>query len=257
VRVWDLDTGQPAWEKKAPSFGVYDVAYSPDGRWLASARGNPYGPSERGEVTLREAGTGAQIQEFPVEKGGALGVAFSPDSRWLASGCGDGMVRIWDTRDLAGRPRELRGHSGMVRRVTFLPDGRLASAGGSWLGSEFGEVKIWDLSTGRWLDLLGHTNAVECVACSPDGRRLVTGSEDRTIKLWDTATGEEVFTLRGHTSGVESVAFSPDGRRIASGSDDRTVRVWDTSPPASHALFRRGAESRVRPAKLPSDPFAR
>ena len=143
-----------------------------------------------------------------------------------------------------------------MRRVLFLPDGRLASAGGSEFGSEFGEVKIWDLATGRWFDLLGHTQMVECLTCSADGRRLVTGSEDRTIKLWDTATGEEVFTLRGHTSGVFSVAFSPDGRRIASGGIDRTVRVWDTSPPASHALFRRGAESRVRPTELPADPFA-
>jgi WD40 repeat protein len=257
VRVWDLDTGQPVWEQKAPSAAVADMAYSPDGRWLASACGREWLPSERGEVTLWEAGTGVEIHKFPAYKAGVLGVAFSPDSRWLASGCADGMVRIWDTRDPAGKPRELRGHIGMVTRVRFLPDGRLASAGGSLVGSEFGEVKIWDLATGRWFDLLGHTHVVECLAYSPNGRRLVTGSEDRTIKLWDTATGEEVFSLRGHTSGVLSVAFSPDGRRLASGSTDRTVRVWDTSPPASHALFRRGAELRVGPAELPADPFAR
>jgi WD40 repeat protein len=235
---------------------VTDVAYSPDGRWLASACRNEVVPSERGEVTLWEAGTGVEIHKFPAYTGGVLGVAFSPDSRWLASGSADGMVRIWDPRDPAGKARELSGHIGMVRSVMFLPDGRLASAGGSAFGSEFGEVKIWDLSTGRRLDLLGHTHMVECLACSPDGQRLATGSLDRTIKLWDTSTGEEVFTLRGHTSGVVSVAFSPDGRRIASGSWDRTVRVWDTTAPASHALFRRGAESRVRPAELPADPFA-
>ena len=213
-------------------------------------------PSERGEVKLWDAETGREIRKFAVHTAGVLGVAFSPDSRWLAAGCADGMVRIWDTRDPAGKARELPGHIGTVERVVFLPDGRLASAGGIWFGSEFGEVKIWDLSTGRVLDLRGHTDLVWGLAYSPDGRRLATGSLDGTIKLWDTTTGEEVFTLRGHTAGVICVAFSPDGRRIASGSWDRTVRVWDTSPPASDALFRRGAEPRARLPELPENPFA-
>jgi WD40 repeat protein len=257
VCVWDLDTGQPVWEQKAPTEVVADVTYSPDGRWLASACGNPYGPSERGEVTLWEAATGVKVHEFPSSRDGVLGVAFSPDSRWLASGCAEGIVRIWDTRDLAGKARELRGHLGWVRRVMFLPDGRLVSAGGSLFGSDFGEVKIWDLSTEHAFDLRGHTSRVECLTYSPDGRRLATGSNDRTIKLWDTTTGEEVFTLRGHTACVLCVAFSPDGRRIASGGFDRTMRVWETSPPASRALFRHGAESPIRPPQLPADPFAR
>jgi WD40 repeat protein len=88
------------------------------------------------------------------------------------------------------------------------------------------------------------------------GHASLTAPSGQKVKLWDTATGEEVFTLRGHTSGVICVAFSPDGRRIASTSWDRTVRVWDTSPPASHDLFRRGAESLGKPPELPADPFA-
>jgi WD40 repeat protein len=169
------------------------------------------------------------------------------------------MVRIWDAKDPAHEARELPGHAGQVERVVFLPDGRLASAGGRSTTSGtsgLGEVKIWDLSTEQVLSLRGHTALVEGLACSPDGRRLATGSEDRTIKLWDTTTGEEVFTLRGHTAGVLCVAFSPDGQRIASGGYDRTVRVWDTSPPASHDLFRRGAAPLGKPPELPTDPFA-
>ena len=65
---------------------------------------------------------------------------------------------------------------------------------------------------------------------SPDGSRLATASDDRTIKLWDTTTGREVFTLLGHTGGLRSLAFSPDGHRIISGGVDASARVWDATP---------------------------
>jgi len=72
-------------------------------------------------------------------------------------------------------------------------------------------------------------NSVNCVAFSPDARHLACGSEDSTIKLWDTTTGKELATLTGHTRGVTSVAFSPDGNRIASSSDDSTIKLWDAA----------------------------
>jgi WD40 repeat protein len=258
VRVWDLETGRPVWEQKDRAAWAVDVAYSSDGRWLASAGVSQRG--QRGVVMLRDAETGREIRTFEERAAGVHGLAFSPDSRQLASGWGDGILRIREIEDPAGEAREHAGHAGGVRRVAYLPDGRLASAGGRSAAqdaSALGEVKIWDLATGRVRNLRGHTGRVEGLACSPDGRRLATGSDDRTVKLWDTTTGEEVFTLRGHTAGVICVAFSPDGRRIASGGWDRTVKVWDTSPPASDVLSGRGAGSRVGPAEFPADPFAR
>jgi eukaryotic-like serine/threonine-protein kinase len=75
--------------------------------------------------------------------------------------------------------------------------------------------------------LKGHAGPVWSVAFSADGRRLVSGSFDQTVKVWDAYTGQEQLSLKGHTDFVHSVAFSPDGRRIASGSWDRTVKVWD------------------------------
>ena len=69
------------------------------------------------------------------------------------------------------------------------------------------------------------------VAFSPDGHRIVSGSDDKTVRVWDAATGQPVGPpLTGHTDPVMGVAFSPDGQRIASGSDDNTLRVWDAPP---------------------------
>ena len=89
----------------------------------------------------------------------------------------------------------------------------------------------WDhlnhISDQAIITLYGHTDRVYGVAISPDGKRIVSGSRDGTIKIWDATTGGELMILRGHESSVMSVAFSPDGKWIASGSTDETIRIWD------------------------------
>ena len=79
------------------------------------------------------------------------------------------------------------------------------------------------------LTLVGHAGPVESVAFSPDGQRLASASGDQTVKIWDSATGKELFALKGHAGWVNSVAFSPDGQRLASASNDQTVKIWDSA----------------------------
>ena len=85
----------------------------------------------------------------------------------------------------------------------------------------------------------GHKNSVTSVAFSPDGKYIVSGSSDKTIRMWDAQTGKLVSDpFEGHTDQVTSVAFSPDGKYIVSGSSDKTIRMWD-----------------AQTGKLVSDPF--
>jgi WD40 repeat protein len=86
-----------------------------------------------------------------------------------------------------------------------------------------------DTQTGDEVSLLGHTDDVLFVAFSPDGKRIVSASFDRTIRIWNSETGDMVLDpLRGHTDWVYSAVFSPDGRRIASASRDETIRIWNS-----------------------------
>ncbi len=197
--------------------GVFDVAFSPDGRLLASCTFR--------EVRLWDPATGEHRRLLTGQTGSIDGVAFSPDGRLLAS-CGkDLAVWLWDPAT-GKRRRTLTGHTASVKGVAFSPDGRLLASCG-WDKT----VRLWDPATGEHRrTLTGHTGGdfacVDGVAFSPDGR-LLASCGFREVRLWDPATGEHRRTLTGHTSGVDGVAFSPDGRLLASCGFDNTVRLWD------------------------------
>jgi WD40 repeat protein len=100
--------------------------------------------------------------------------------------------------------------------------------------------------------LEGHSDGVSSVAFSPDGTQIVSGSYDKTVRLWDTVTGAALQTLEGHSGLVRSVAFSPDGTQVVSGSDDKTVRLWDAATGAALQTLK-GHSSHIRSVAISPD----
>ena len=103
----------------------------------------------------------------------------------------------------------------------------------------------------------GHTSPVWSVAFSPDGRHIVSGSLDQTIRVWDAQTGAQVGNpLQGHTESVSSVAFLPDGRHIVSGSEDHTTQYWDAQTDSSSAHAGKFPTMHIHPHPAPFSPIS-
>jgi WD40 repeat protein/tRNA A-37 threonylcarbamoyl transferase component Bud32 len=115
-----------------------------------------------------------------------------------------------------------------------------------------GTRSIWLRSPQHLLTLNGHSKNVLSVSFSPDGKRIVSGSKDSTVKVWDAETGQETLTLNGHAREVASVSFSPRGQRIVSGSWDSTVKVWDAET-GQETLTLNGHSDEVRSVRFSPD----
>jgi WD40 repeat protein len=237
LKLWELNTVRCVRTFQGYNNWVWSAAFSSDGSCFVSA-------GEDGKIRLWDAATYDCNQVIDGHRGRIWTTAFSPQGQLLVSGGDDQTIRIWQIA--TGRCLKiLQERSGQIRKVEFSPDGnKLATNNGD------STVKIWDVSqlysksssepskhlginitVPRLRTLNGHLGRVYAIAFLPNSDRLITGSEDQTIRLWDTHIGDCLNIFEGHSRYIFSVAASSvpfKGKQlIASGSNDQTIRFWD------------------------------
>ncbi len=263
IRGWDSQSCQEQSIWRDPSGRVECLAFSPDGRRVATGSGGR-------DVHLRDARSGAILRTFQLSADSVKSLAFDAAGLRLLAVQGLPHLQpplwsaaVWDVdsgetlarhaasvplfaisaagqlRLVEAQPGRTRvfdplikrticnvvGHAARINRVSF------SSSGDRFLtAADDATVAEWRTSDGARLGVLaGHADIVYDAIYSPDARRIATGSNDNTVRIWDTVSHRQVLTLEGHSRYVYSLAFSPDGSLLASASGDSTVRIWDAT----------------------------
>jgi WD40 repeat protein/serine/threonine protein kinase len=214
VRLWDTTALKEIATFRRHTALVKSLSFSADGKTLASAGVD--GTVQLWDIVAMRWRTGLPAQRNPGQT-----VVFSPDGETLATGGGDGTIRVWnpETKNVVAM---LRGHTDPMNTLAYAPDGRTLVS-----GSHDGTVKVWDVTGKRDPSILAEQKpSFGSIAFSSDGKTLAVGDEpNRLIKLWVTASRQQIATLQAESGPVECVAIAPDGQTVAAGRRD-IVRLW-------------------------------
>ena len=259
IWIYDLKTGK---EIDILPGRSQSIAFSPDGRFIASGGGKF--AFRGGGLQLWETATGQKMQRIDGHRS-ASELYFSEDGKTLVTleGWGDKIGRL-DVETGEGDVKNIEDRSWekMTRRSS--PEPYALTHDKFAIGGQVGKIELWDTTTGEKLSTLsGHGGPLPAVdreivipegvreemffpdagvhvlvlKFSPDGTKLASGSKDKTVRLWDTNTNEELAILQKHTGWINALAFSSDGKQLASGCTDKTVNIWDTDTGELIATF--------------------
>jgi len=216
VKVWELSTGACIHTLKGHAEVVVSVEVIPDNNFILSG-------SDDKTIKVWDLSTMTYIRTSNINF--LYNFVISPNYKYLATYKSDKTIIIYElaTEEVVQTIKAER--RGFVCSFAFSPDSEYLAI---ITDSSDYTAEVWDLNLGVCIfPLKGHTDILESVAFSPNGKHLVTGSFDNTIKVWNMSTGSLLRTLRGHTESINAVTFSPDGKFILSGSFDKTVKLWD------------------------------
>lgn len=223
---------QIAWQPLPAGINpIYAVAITPDGQFAAASRANQiflfHVPSKRELGRLTDP---ALLQRGIYQQPGVAdldlvqSLKFSPDGTQLASG-GFRTVKLW-RKPTAAKLHDLAALGASVKSLAVSTDGKLAA-----LGDESGKVQLGEVASGKVIQTLsGHSGPVTGAAFAADGKTLLTGSADKTLRVWNVPEAKQLASLETPAA-VGAVAIVADGKQIATGGADNVIRLWDV--PAS------------------------